>query len=119
MRISRKEFLMTGLTAFGVADLAATAGCGNDDGPAAPAGAGCQSSNATVVIESNHGHQLVVSSADVAAGVAKTYGIQGSATHNHEVTLSSVHFTKLKAHESITVESTPTDHTHPVIVRCA
>jgi hypothetical protein len=120
MRISRKQFLMTGLAAVGAADLAVTAGCGNDDdGTSGPAGPGCESGNATAVIDSNHGHSLVVSAADVAAGVAKTYSIQGSATHNHEVTLSSVHFTNLKARKEITLESTPTDHTHPVRVLCA
>ena len=120
MRISRKQFLMTGVAAIGALDLAATAGCGSDDtGPAAPAGEGCQSGSAAVDIDGNHGHALVVSAADVAAGVAKTYDIRGSATHSHEVTLSPLHFTKLKARESILVESTPTDHTHPVIVRCA
>jgi hypothetical protein len=120
MRISRKQFLMTGLAAIGAADIAATAGCGSDDtGPAAPAGEGCQSSSAAAEIDSNHGHTLVVSAADVAAGVAKTYDIRGSATHTHEITLSAAHFTKLKARQSILVESTPTDHTHPVTVRCA
>jgi hypothetical protein len=115
MQISRKQFLMTGLAAVGAADL----GCGSDDPPAAPAGEGCQSSSATAVIGSNHGHSLLVSAADVAAGVAKTYSIQGSATHDHEVTLSSVHFTNLKARKELTLQSTPTDHTHPVTVRCA
>jgi hypothetical protein len=114
MHISRKEFLMTGLAAIGAA------GCGSDDsGPAAPAGSGCQTAAAAVEIDGNHGHTLVVSAADVAAGVANTYDIRGSSTHYHEVTLSLAHFTKLKARESVLVESSPTDHTHPVTVRCA
>jgi hypothetical protein len=119
MRIDRKQFLMTGLAALGAADLLVTAGCGSDDdGPAGPTNSGCQSGNASVEIGSNHRHQLVVSAADVAAGQAKTYDITGQATHAHQVTLSSVHFERLKAGESVLVESTATDHTHPVTVRC-
>jgi hypothetical protein len=111
---------MSGVAALGAAEIVAlSAGCGSDDAPAGPAGDGCQSGSAAVVIGSNHGHQLVVSAADVAAGVAKTYDIAGSSPHSHQITLSSVDFQDLKSRKEVLVESTPTDHTHPVTVRCA
>jgi hypothetical protein len=75
---------------------------------------------AAPVISRNHGHSLVVTAADVAAGVAKTYDIQGAASHAHSVTLSAADFAKLAAGGSITVAST-TDfsHSHGVTVTCA
>jgi hypothetical protein len=71
-------------------------------------------------ISANHGHKLVVSSADVAAGVAKTYSIQGAASHDHEVTISATQFAQLALGGSITMVSTTTlGHTHNVTVTCA
>ena len=118
MQISRKQFLMTGLAALGGVELLAS-GCGGDDDPA-PAGANdCSSSNALVQIDNNHGHQLTVSTADVAAGQAKTYDIRGTAVHAHTVTLSGEHFTRLKSGDSVLVESSSDGaHLHSITVRC-
>lgn len=75
---------------------------------------------AAPVISRNHGHSLVVTAEDVAAGVAKTYDIQGAASHAHSVTLRAADFAKLATGGSITVAST-TDfgHSHGVTVTCA
>ncbi len=72
------------------------------------------------VISANHGHRLVVSPADVAAGVDKTYSIAGTAGHDHQVTLTAAEFAVLGAGHAITVTSTNgAGHTHDVTVTCS
>ena len=72
------------------------------------------------VISANHGHSLVVSPADVAAGSAKTYSIQGAAGHAHSITISTAQFTQLAAGHAIVIASTVgAGHTHSVTVTCA
>ena len=68
----------------------------------------------------NHGHSLTVSAADVVAGTARTYDIQGSAAHGHSVTLSVGDFTLLRTSGTVSVTSTAGGaHMHTVTVRCA
>lgn len=65
-------------------------------------------------------HRLVVSSADVVAGVAKSYSIRGTSPHDHTVTLTAADFAKLKADTKITVTSSTDDgHDHTFDVVCA
>lgn len=72
------------------------------------------------VIARNHGHSLVVSSEDVAAGVEKTYGIKGASSHDHQVTVTASDFAALAAGGSITIaSSTDVGHSHAVTVTCA
>ena len=84
--------------------------------------AGCGSSGA--LISGNHGHMLTVSTADLDSMIAKTYGIMGTALHDHTVTLTPAQLAQLKAGQSVTVTSTVTDaagfgsHSHDVTVTC-
>jgi hypothetical protein len=65
-------------------------------------------------------HQLVVSQADILAGVEKTYHIQGTAGHDHLVTLTAADFASLAAGNEIEEKSTFTDfHQHTVHVKCS
>jgi hypothetical protein len=65
-------------------------------------------------------HQLVVPREDVLAGVEKTYHIQGSADHDHEVTLTADDFASLASGNEIQDKSTVTLlHRHTVHVKCA
>ena len=99
-------------------------GCGDDggnglpdSGPPPDGGYACDAPETT--IGSNHGHVMVVSMADVDAGVMKVYHIQGSATHDHTVTLTPGHFTALKTTALTMATSSSTDsHTHPITVMC-
>lgn len=71
-------------------------------------------------ISSNHGHTLVVSKADIDAGAQKSYAIQGSSGHNHNITLTAANFNTLKTAKSINVESSrDSSHRHDVTVSCA
>ena len=80
----------------------------------------CLDNGTLSTIGSNHGHNLTVSTADVQAGAAKTYSIQGTSGHDHTVSLSAADFTQLQNNNTVTVSSTNDDgHTHSVTVRCA
>ena len=96
---------------------------GNDtpnDEPDNQAEANCLDNGTQSSISANHGHSLTVSVADVQAGAARTYSIQGTSSHDHMVTLTAADFTSLQGNNSITVSSTADDgHTHSVTVRCA
>jgi len=71
-------------------------------------------------VGSNHGHSITVSKADISVGVEKQYNIQGSATHNHMVTVSASDFASLASNQQIQITSTSGDsHVHSVTVSCA
>ncbi|HEY2978020.1 MAG TPA: hypothetical protein VGJ35_08615 [Burkholderiaceae bacterium] len=85
-------------------------GCGGDDEPAPPSACG-------VTITNNHGHILTIASADLSLTVAKTYDIQGTADHTHNVTLSASQLQQLKGGGTVSVTSTQTNqHSHPITI---
>jgi hypothetical protein len=76
--------------------------------------------NGTGNISANHGHALTVPAADVVAGTAKSYDIQGSSGHAHQVDIADSDFAQLALGNSVTVvSSTGSGHTHTVTVNCA
>ena len=80
----------------------------------------CGNGARATAISGNHGHSLTVAAADVASGAAKTYSIQGAASHAHQVSLTSAHFAKLKTGKTISVTSSVAlAHSHMVTVGCA
>ena len=100
--------------------------CSNDDSANGdpnldPDAADCLSNGANAsAISSNHGHTLVISKADIDAGVEKTYSIQGSSGHNHTIVLSSANLNTLKNEKTLQVESSrDNSHRHDVTVSCA
>ena len=116
MDLSRKEFLVL------LIGSAAAACGGSSDGPSG----NCAANGTAVQIAQNTGHVLMVSKADVAAGVAKTYDIQGSdSTHTHQVTLSAADMQalqkNLRAMETSTAGNAAgqAPHTHQITVSCA
>jgi hypothetical protein len=127
MSLTRKEFLSSFVTAVaGVTGAAALLGC-SDNGGSADAGTplNCSTNGAVPTIGANHGHMMMVSAADVVAGVDRTYSIMGSATHTHMVTVTAANFTALKnnALAIVTVMSSTemgtTLHSHTVMISCA
>jgi hypothetical protein len=86
--------------------------------PDAPPAQTCATTNAT--ISANHGHAAMVPGADVAAGVQKTYNIQGASGHPHTIIVTAAMFTMLKAGQMVVIaSSTDAGHTHSVTVGCA
>jgi hypothetical protein len=96
----------------------------SDDAPGNPnpnpSGADCLQNGTNVSIGGNHGHSLTVSVADINAGVDKTYSIEGSADHPHQVTVTAAQFNTLKSNTQIVIASSVnSDHSHSVTVSCA
>lgn len=135
MQITRKEFLGRLLGgAAGMVGVAMVVGCGSSSnngggepdagtpsggGPDAARAASCAMNGTTSLIGANHGHVLMVSKADVAAGAAKTYDIRGTADHPHSVTVTAAMFAMLQASTAITaVSTTNSSHDHPITVMC-
>jgi hypothetical protein len=118
------------LKLFGSVALTVALGACGDDGTAqpidAPAGpdapAGCAASDAKTTIADNHVHAphvLMVTSADVQAGVEKTYDIMGAASHTHMVTLTAADFTALKGGGEVMHDSTAAmGAMHAITVSC-
>lgn len=128
--MNRKTFIQKSLGAMLVGiPILSIAACSSDstDGPnnipdPDPSGeSDCLQSGAVAgSISGNHGHTLTVSSQDVQSGTARTYSIQGSSGHNHDIMISANDFTSLQNNQSIEVTSTTDDgHTHAVVVTCA
>jgi hypothetical protein len=118
MQIDRKTFLLQ--AAAGGAWILTLGGCGgggsdnNASTPVPPAAGGC-----SATIDANHGHELSIPSADLDATTPRTYRIQGSAAHNHDVTFSAAQLAQLKAGQQVVVVSTIAfDHSHTVGERC-
>ena len=121
MTITRKQFL-DGATATTV--LLLFQGCGGGGGgygspaPAPAPASGCGASGTQ--ISGNHGHALVIPSADLDSMVNRTYDIQNSADHNHTVTFTPTQLAQLKAHATVVVTSSTTlAHNHDLTVMCA
>ncbi len=93
---------------------------GSDAGTSLDASRTCQGGATADSITLNHGHSLSVPKGDVDAGVARTYSIQGTSTHPHDVTLTEADFAKLRAGQTVRVTSSVVfGHAHDVEVVCA
>lgn len=124
--MKRKTFIQKSFGAMLIAIPAYSfLGCSSSDEgggevPEPNANADCLANGTVISIGSNHGHSLIVSKADVQAGGAKTYSIQGTSGHNHSISLTAANFTSLQNKTSISITSTNDDsHTHSVQVSCA
>jgi hypothetical protein len=85
-----------------------------------PPPATCSRGATATSITANHGHSLIVSKADVAAAATKTYSIQGTSSHPHQVTINAAQFAQLKSGRTISVTSSLVlSHAHTVTVGCA
>lgn len=90
---------------------AATDGAASD----APTGVACKSS-----ITQNHGHTIVIPTADLESSTPKTYSILGTSDHDHQITLEPSDFAQLKSKISVKKTSTNggTSHDHDVTILC-
>jgi hypothetical protein len=112
-------------------DDTSTPDAGGNNGSGSGSGSGSNNNNpdagmnpqtcstVSAAIGTNHGHAMTVPAADVAAGVEKTYQIQGSSGHPHTVKVTGPLFAMLKQNGTITVTSSKdADHTHSVTLTC-
>jgi hypothetical protein len=117
-KIDRLQFLQLAGGVLGAGFATAAAACGGDD--KAASGPACDVNAPHATFSSNHGHELMVPSADAKAGASKTYTTTGTATHTHMVTVSSDEFGKLEAGQTSILSTSPAadGHTHEVTLAC-
>ena len=112
--VTRKVFL-TQLTGGGAALLLGACGGGSDS---APPPAVCNQ----FAFTANHGHTLLIPQADLDSTIDKVYSIQGSATHDHLITLTRAQLAQLKAGQAVQVTTDSGGapaHTHDMTGTCA
>ncbi len=79
----------------------------------------CFQNGAKARVDGNHGHELVIPKEDIAAGTQKTYSIQGTADHDHRVTVTSMDFSNLQGDGYAAEFSSDTGgHTHKLVIGC-
>jgi hypothetical protein len=123
--MKRSKFIkqVSSLMLIGVPLIGITGSCSKnvDPTPRPPINdANCLANGTSANIGTNHGHTLTVSKTDVENAAEKSYAIQGTASHNHEVIITAANFSALRNNQSIQVISTSSDgHTHSVSVSCA
>jgi hypothetical protein len=120
MTLTRKEFLESIVgAAAGAAGAALLVACGSSEGsPDAPPG-NCAVNGTNVQIAGNHGHVMVVSKAEIAAGAIMTYDIRGTADHPHTVTINPANFANLSGNMNATTISTrDSGHDHNITIIC-
>lgn len=126
-KLNRREFSQEASLAFlaGVAVTVSgcgggggTGGSGNDDGYGAPTGTTpttVASVNKTGQIEGNHGHQAVITAAQLQAGGALQIDIAYVAGHSHIVDLPAQAVQEIRDGRPVSKESTSTEgHSHKV-----
>ena len=121
MSITRKRFLEAA-TGGTILLILQACGGGGDSSPTGGGGGGGspQSCGASGTgISGNHGHSVTILVADLDSPTDKTYDIQGSASHDHQITLTVAQLQMLKAGQTVTVGSTTTlSHAHNVTTGC-
>ncbi|HSC28692.1 MAG TPA: hypothetical protein VLD67_15555 [Vicinamibacterales bacterium] len=93
-------------------------GCGDGDSPMSPSpGQGGRSGT----VSANHGHNAVITAAEIMTGNAVVLNIRGSATHPHTVELSAAEVMQIGAGQRVSKLSSTDDspdagiHSHNVI----
>jgi hypothetical protein len=131
MPVNRKLFLVQVLGSGIALKLAGCGGGGDTASPspapspapapgAAPAPAPPPLTNCTgLVFSANHGHVLTIPVADLSSSVTKTYNVQGTGGHNHQVTLSPGQLAQLRAGGMVSVSTTfDAGHAHTMNGGC-
>jgi len=122
--IDRREFtLRSALALLGGTTILISSGCGGGGGyssPSTPSSSGGSTAGGAQpdtlgTITNNHGHQAVITAAQLAAGGVLQLNIQGAADHPHMVELSADDLQKIKTQQSVSRECSSTSaHTHMV-----
>lgn len=98
-------------------------GAGGASGASGAAGSGGGTASCDVEIDTQitcrHGHDLVISVADLQAGQTKTYDIKGTASHSHMVEVTAEMFAQLKTGATVEIFVQSQFQPHRVLISCA
>jgi hypothetical protein len=112
--LNRREFTLEAALAVLAGSTITILGCGGYKSPSGPSGP----TDVVGEISSNHGHSAIITGAEMNMGGGVDLNIQGSATHNHLVSVSATQIASLKGGGRVTTQSTTGDtnmHTHTVV----
>jgi hypothetical protein len=114
--VTRREFTLEAALAIlaGCVISITETGCGSDSTPAPtplPTVA-----DVPGVVSANHGHAITITAAQITAGTALVdLDIQGTASHDHKVSLTQANLATLKSRQPVSVTSTTdASHSHTV-----
>lgn len=107
----RREFLGAAAAALFAGITITIMGCDDDKSTEPKAETG----DVQGVIEENHGHSAILKKAVIDAGGAVTLDIQGSADHNHTLSITADELAGLKRGEMIHKACSKTSHSHMVM----
>ena len=117
LRTGRRDFTVGALLAMLGGVSITISGCGKaasfPSSPSTPSTPEPVADKAGTV-SSNHGHVAVITGAQLTAASTLALSIQGTASHNHMVELSSDEIGQIRAGRTIAKESSGTSHTHMV-----
>ena len=110
--MKRREFLKNaGAITTWLAVAVVVQGCSSDDDPTAPAAG---TGDITGTVGTNHGHAVVITSAQLDAGNSVTLGLSGGG-HGHSVTLSAAQVSNVASGLQVQASSSSASgHSHGV-----
>jgi hypothetical protein len=100
--VTRREFTLDAALAIlagCVITISDACGSSTSPSPAAPP------TDLTGSISANHNHVALITAAQITAGNAITLNIQGTAAHNHTVSITQADLTMLRSRQSVSRES--------------
>ena len=111
--MDRREFTTQAVLALLAGVTITITGCGTDH-QVAPTPVAPPPTDKSGVIANNHGHSVVVTSAQQTAGAAIAVDIRGEASHSHMVELTQAEVLTIRSGLQVVKESTGTGHKHMV-----
>jgi hypothetical protein len=113
LRADRREITVAALLAMLGGVSITLSGCGSS--PAGPsAAAPTPVADKAATISSNHGHVAVITSGQFTAANTLSLNLQGTASHNHTLELSSAEVLQIAEGRTLAKECTGAPHTHMV-----
>lgn len=110
--MDRREFTSRALMAMLAGVTVTLTGCGSEN-PAAPE---VPPSVKLGTVANNHGHVVVVTSAQQLAGGNITLNIQGDSSHDHTLELTAAEVSRIRAGERVAKDSVLSrGHVHTVV----
>jgi hypothetical protein len=104
--LTRREFtLEAALALLAGCVITITEGCGSSSSSSPSTPSSTPVADITGVIGTNHGHVAVITAAQITGGNAISLNIQGTAAHQHTVSITQADLTTLKNRQSVSTAS--------------
>ncbi len=115
LRADRREFTLAAMLAVLGGVSITISGCDSSSSPAMPSAPATQPvTDKNGVIANNHGHVAMITSAQLISGGALLLNLQGTASHNHTLELSTDEVAQIRDGRTVARQCTGTSHTHMV-----